>query len=58
MNTIELICTLLGAIAIVLGGVWFIVQRAFKFGIDRNRLQQIEGKLYKLPCDEHNGKNI
>lgn len=51
MNTIELICTLLGAIAIVLGGVWFIVQRAFKFGIDRNRLQQIEGKLYKLPCD-------
>lgn len=51
MNTIELICTLLGAIAIVLGGVWFIVQRAFKFGIDRNRLQQIEGKLNKLPCD-------
>lgn len=56
MSTIGLICTLIGAIAVVLGGVWFIVQRAFKLGIDRNRLEQIEGKVCKLPCDEHTGK--
>lgn len=56
METTGLICTIIGAVAVILGGVWFIVQRAFKLGIDRNRLEQIEGKVCQLPCDEHTGK--
>lgn len=42
MNKIELICTLLGAIAIILSGVWFIVAKAMKIGRNNYRLDSVE----------------
>lgn len=54
MNTIEIICTLIGAVAAVLGGVWFILQRAIESGMNKQRLNNAEQKINDLPCEKHN----
>jgi hypothetical protein len=53
MNKIEILCTLIGAVAIILGGVWFIVRQAFKFGMHSRRLEEIEKNTHQLPCALH-----
>lgn len=53
MNKIEAVCIVIGAIATVLGGVWFIIVRATKSGIKKYRLSRAESELSSLPCKEH-----
>ncbi|MEG2121478.1 MAG: hypothetical protein RRZ64_05425 [Rikenellaceae bacterium] len=54
MNTVEIICSIIGAVAVVLGGVWYIINTAFSKGVDKNRLDTIEKKVKELPCKDHN----
>ena len=42
METIEVIGIVVGAVAAVLGGVWFIIQRAMNAGKDAHRLDIVE----------------
>lgn len=53
MDKIELIGIIIGAIATILGGVWFIIQRAFKSGADSNKLVEIEKRTCNAQCDLH-----
>lgn len=53
MNTIEIICTVIGAVGVILSGVWFIISRATKQGIGEYRLSNAEEKLSSLPCVDH-----
>jgi hypothetical protein len=53
MDKIEVICALIGAAAIILGGVWFIVRQAFKSGIYARRLEEIERNTSNLTCVWH-----
>lgn len=60
MDLIGIICTVVGTIISILGGVWFIVQRAFKSGINSQRLDSLEDShkevkesISNLPCSEH-----
>ena len=53
MEKIEIICTVIGAISVILGGVWFIIDRVTKSGIKEYRLSQEENTIGKLPCKDH-----
>lgn len=53
METIEIICTVIGAVATVLGGMWFMLEHAAKSAVKTYRLSQTEEKLSSLPCKEH-----
>lgn len=53
MGTIGIICTVVGAVAAILGGVWFIIDRVTKSGIKEYRLSQAESNINNLPCKEH-----
>lgn len=53
MDIIEVICTVIGAVGVILSGVWFIVTRATKQGIGEYRLSDVENKLSSLPCADH-----
>lgn len=55
MNTIEIICTAIGAVGVVLGGVWFIIDKIFKFGKVSQRIDNIEVdvKGMKKTLDNH-----
>lgn len=60
MGTIEIICTVIGAVATILGGVWFIISKAFKTGQVAQRIDSIEEDISairesveKLPCGSH-----
>jgi hypothetical protein len=60
MGTIEILCSLIGAIAVILGGVWFILKQVFKFGENAQRLKSIEknfehleNSINRLPCLSH-----
>lgn len=60
MNTIEIICTVIGAVAIILGGVWFIFDKIFKVGKTAQRIDNIEGSVSEIkqsiggfPCNNH-----
>jgi hypothetical protein len=53
MDKIEAICALVGALAVILGGMWFIVKQAVKSGIKAHRLEKIEKIISNLPCDYH-----
>lgn len=60
MNTIEVICTVIGAIALILGGVWFIFDKIFKVGKTAQRIDNIEGSVSEIkqsignfPCSNH-----
>lgn len=51
MNTIEIICTVIGAIAVILGGVWWIVQQAQKLAVNDYRLNKMESDVSTLKSD-------
>lgn len=53
MDKIELIGIIIASIATILGGVWFIIQRAFKSGADSNKLVEIEKRICNAQCDLH-----
>lgn len=42
MGYIEIICTIIGAVAAILSGVWFIVNRAQKRAVNDYRLENME----------------
>lgn len=51
MNTIEIICTVIGAVAVILGGVWWIVKQAQKFAVNDYRLNRMESDVSTLKSD-------
>lgn len=51
MNTIELICTVIGAVATVLAGVWFIVRKAQKTAVNDYKLEKMEADVTNLKAD-------
>ena len=60
MNVIEIICTVIGAVATIRGGVWFILSKVFKMGQTSVRIDNIEKSVTKLenmtehlPCNAH-----
>lgn len=60
MNVIEIICTVIGAVATILVGVWFILSKVFKMGQTSVRIDNIEKSVTKLenmtehlPCNAH-----
>jgi len=53
MNTIELIGIIVGSIATILGGVWFIVNKAFNFGKTSHRIDLIDQRTSKANCEAH-----
>lgn len=53
MDTIEIIGIAASTIAIVLGGVWFIVQHAMNSAVDKHRLDSVEQKTNALPCERN-----
>lgn len=53
MDIISIIGIIIPSIAAILAGVWFIVQRAFKSGINSNRLAEIEKRTCNARCDLH-----
>lgn len=56
MNTIELICTVIGAVATVLAGVWFIVRKAQKTAVNDYKLEKMEADVTNLKADVSNLK--
>lgn len=56
MNTIEIICTVVGAVGSVLAGVWFIVQKAQKVAVNDYRLGNMEKDVSELKSDTSNLK--
>jgi hypothetical protein len=57
MERVEIICTVIGAVAVVLSGIWFIINQIIKLGnrlvrIDY-RLDSMEKTLNGLPCSSH-----
>lgn len=55
MNVIEIISTVVGAVATILGGVWFILSKVFKMGQTSVRIDNIEKAVTKLEsvCNVH-----
>ena len=53
MSFIEIIGVVISSIAAILGGVWFIVQRAFRSGVNNHRLEEAERKGCNAQCDIH-----
>jgi hypothetical protein len=56
MNTIEIICTVIGAVGVILTGVWFIVQKAQKMAVNDYRLDNMENDVSGLKADVSNLK--
>ena len=53
MNIIELIGIIVGSIAIILGGVWFMLYKAFNLGKVSHRMEEIEKKTSNADCKTH-----
>lgn len=67
MNKIEIISTIIASVAIILGGVWFIIEKAINSGVNKHRLDNLEkscsqlpektnelrNKIEALPCNSH-----
>lgn len=51
MNTVELISIIIASIATILGGVWFIVNKAFNFGKTTQRINEIDERTITLQND-------
>lgn len=53
MKFIEVIGIIVPTIAAILGGVWFIVQRALGSSVNNHRLEEVEKKVCNAQCDIH-----
>ena len=60
MNIIEIVCTVIGAVATILGGMWLVLSKVFKLGQTSVRIDNIEKSVTKLeemlgnlPCNTH-----
>ena len=53
MNTITIICTIIGGVAALLGGFWFIINKAIKGGVREHRLTEVEDKVRGIDCKNH-----
>lgn len=51
MNTIEILCTVVAAVATILGGVWWIVRQAQKLAVNDYRLNKMESDVSSLKND-------
>ena len=54
MNIIELIGIIVGSIATILGGVWFMLYKAFNLGKVSHRMEEIEKKTLHADCKANN----
>lgn len=57
MFSIEIIGACVGIVATVLGGVWFIVNKAFGVGRFSHRIDEVDKRTVNAACDLH-GKDI
>lgn len=57
MVTIEIIGACVGIVATVLGGVWFIVNKAFGVGRFSHRIDEVDKRTVNAACDLH-GRDI
>lgn len=53
MDKIELIATIIASIATILGGVWFIIDRAFKAGEKDSKITEIDKRTCNAKCELH-----
>lgn len=60
MNIVEIICTVIGAIAVILSGVWAIFNKIFNAGKTAQRINSIEENVSDIkqsienfPCSSH-----
>lgn len=53
MDKIELIGTFITSIAAILGGVWFIINRAFKAGEKNGKIMEIDKRTCNAKCELH-----
>ena len=53
LNWIELVGSAVCVIGSILTGVWFIVNKAVKYGENKKRLDDIERKTFKANCESH-----
>lgn len=53
MEKIELIGTIIASIATILGGVWLIIDRAFKAGEKNSKLSEIDNRTCNAKCELH-----
>lgn len=53
MDKIELIGIVIASIATILGGVWFIVERAFKAGEKDGKITEIDKRTCNAKCELH-----
>ncbi len=51
INIIELVGIIIGSIATILGGVWFMLCKAFGLGKASQRMEEIEKKTSNANCD-------
>lgn len=56
MNIIEIIGIVIGAVASILAGMWFIINKATNSGIKEHRLSSVENSINQLPCHDHKDK--
>lgn len=52
-NWIEIVGSFVGVVGSILAGVWFIVNKAVKYGENKKRLDDIERKTFNANCESH-----
>ncbi len=53
MDIIEVASIVIGSVATILTGMWFMINKAIGFGKLKNEISQHGDKLHSLPCREH-----
>lgn len=53
MNIIEVVSIVIGSVATILTGMWFMINKAIGFGKLRTEISSHGDKLHSLPCREH-----
>lgn len=49
----EVIYSILGAIAVILGGIWCMLKYAFGRGVDKHKFDALEDMVKSMPCEQH-----
>ena len=57
MAVLELISVCVGIVGTILGGVWFIVNKAFGVGRFSHRIDEVDHRTSKAACEAH-GRDI
>lgn len=53
MSALEIIGSLVASIGVILGGIWFMLQKSFNLGEKNNKLSEIDNRTCKAQCELH-----